>query len=42
MNIVVISERDDNYYYDLAFKLYQKYVDRLFENIFFDFSLCLC
>lgn len=37
MNIVVISERDDNYCYDLAFKLYQKYGDRLFENIFFDF-----
>ena len=37
MNIVVISERDDNYCYDLAFKLYQKYGDKLFENIFFDF-----
>ena len=37
MNIVVISERDDNYCYDLAFKLYQKYGDKIFENIFFDF-----
>lgn len=25
MNIVVISERDDNYCYELAAKLYQKY-----------------
>ena len=38
MNIVVISERDDNYCYDLAFKLYQKYGDKLFENIFLIFN----
>ena len=38
MNIVVISERDDNYCYDLAFKLYQKYGDEVFENIFGDFK----
>ena len=25
MNIVVISQRDDNYCYDLAAKLYDKY-----------------
>ena len=37
MKIVVISERDDNYCYDLALKLYQKYGDRIFENIFLDF-----
>ena len=37
MNIVVISERDDNYCYDLALKLYQKYGDKIFENIFLDF-----
>lgn len=37
MNIVVISERDDNYCYDLAFKLYQKYGDEIFNNIFKDF-----
>lgn len=34
MNIVVISERDDNYCYDLASKLYAKYGDRVFEDFF--------
>ena len=34
MNIVVISERDDEYCYDLASKLYKKYGDEIFENIF--------
>ena len=37
MNIVVISQRDDNYCYDLAAKLYEKYGDEIFENIFDDF-----
>lgn len=36
MNIVVISERDDNFCYDLAAKLYEKYGDDLFKNIFDD------
>lgn len=31
---VVISERDDNYCYDLASKLYAKYGDRVFEDFF--------
>jgi len=35
MNIVVISERDDEYCYDLASKLYKKYGDEIFENIFY-------
>ncbi len=34
MNIVVISERDDNYCYDLAMKVYKKYGDKIFEDIF--------
>lgn len=37
MNIVVISERDDNYCYDLAAKLYEKYGDALFQDIFDEF-----
>lgn len=37
MNIVVISQRDDNFCYDLAAKLYEKYGDEIFENIFNDF-----
>ena len=37
MNIVVISERDDNYCYELAMKLYQKYGKEIFENIFYSF-----
>ena len=36
MNIVVISERDDNFCYDLAAKLYEKYGDDLFKDIFDD------
>lgn len=38
MNIVVISERDDNYCYDLAMKVYEKYGDKIFEDIFSDFK----
>ena len=34
MNIVVISERDDNYCYELASKLYQIYGDKIFQDIF--------
>lgn len=34
MNIVVISQRDDNYCYELAAKLYEKYGDEIFDNIF--------
>lgn len=34
MNIVVISERDDNYCYELATKAYEKYGDQIFEDIF--------
>ena len=36
MNIVVISERDDNFCYDFAAKLYEKYGDDLFKDIFDD------
>lgn len=36
MNIIVISERDDNYCYDLAAKLYEKYGDDVFKDIFND------
>lgn len=34
MNIIVISERDDNYCYELATKMYEKYGDHIFEDIF--------
>ena len=34
MNVLVISERDDNYCYDLASKLYQKYGDSVFDDVF--------
>lgn len=37
MNIVVISQRDDNYCYDLAAKLYEKYGDEIFADIFENF-----
>lgn len=37
MNIVVISQRDENYCYELATKLYEKYGDDIFKNIFDDF-----
>lgn len=37
MNIVVISQRDDNYCYELAAKLYDKYGDEVFEDIFGEF-----
>lgn len=37
MNVLVISERDDNYCYELASKLYQRYGDSVFEDVFGDF-----
>jgi len=38
MNIVVISERDDNYCYDLVAALYKKYGNEIFENVFNKFQ----
>lgn len=38
MNIIVISQRDDNYCYDLASKLYSKYGEEVFGDIFNDFQ----
>lgn len=37
MNIVVISQRDDNYCYELAAKLYDKYGHDIFDDIFGSF-----
>ena len=34
MNILVISKRDDEYCYEAAIKLYQKYGDSIFDDIF--------
>lgn len=34
MNIVVISDRNDNYCYDLAMKAFEKHGDKIFEDIF--------
>ena len=34
MNIVVISQRDDNLCYDLAGKMYEKYGDNIFSDMF--------
>ena len=34
MNIVVVSERDDNYCYEQASRLYQIYGDKIFQDIF--------
>ncbi|MDY3304645.1 MAG: type II toxin-antitoxin system RelE/ParE family toxin [Clostridia bacterium] len=34
MNILVVSKRDDEYCYDIAIKLYQKYGDDIFNDIF--------
>jgi len=38
MNIVVISPRDDNFCYDLAAKLYEKYGDDIFKDVFDEFK----
>lgn len=37
MNIIVISQRDDNYCYDMAGKMYEKYGDEIFKDIFNEF-----
>lgn len=37
MNIIVISQRDDNFCYDLAAKLYEKYGDKIFDDLFSEF-----
>lgn len=34
MNIIVISVRDDNFCYEFAKKLYKKYGDSVFKDIF--------
>lgn len=34
MNIIVISKRDDNYCYELATKLYERYGDNIFKDTF--------
>lgn len=36
MNIVVISKREDDYCYELVAKLYEKYGDSIFDDIFND------
>lgn len=37
MNIVVISERDDNACYDMVAQIYQKIGEEIFKDIFTDF-----
>lgn len=39
MNIVVISERDDNHCYNLASALYEKYGNQIFADIFDKFEI---
>lgn len=34
MNILVVSERDDNYCYEMAARLYEKFGDKVFDDIF--------
>lgn len=36
MNVLVIAPRDDNYCYDMAMKLYDRYGDEIFSAIFVD------
>lgn len=38
MNIIAISQMDDNYCYDMAGKLYEKYGDEIFKDIFNEFK----
>ncbi len=38
MNIVVISQRDDNLCYELAGKMYEKYGDNIFSDMFDEFK----
>lgn len=37
MNIMVISQRDDNHCYDLAVKLYDRYGEDVFKDVFGEF-----
>lgn len=37
MNIIVISQRNDNDCYDIAAKLYDKYGDDIFKDVFGEF-----
>lgn len=38
MNIIVVSARDDDYCYKLAALLYEKYGDKIFDNVFEKFD----
>jgi mRNA interferase RelE/StbE len=38
MNIIVISSRDDDYCYKLAALLYDKYGDKIFDDVFKEFD----
>ena len=38
MNIVVISQRDDKLCYELAGKMYEKYGDNIFSDMFDEFK----
>lgn len=38
MNIIVISERSEDFCYEIAAKLYEKYGTEIFRNIFEDFE----
>lgn len=37
MNIVAISQREDNYCYELVTRLYEKYGDEIFSDMFREF-----
>lgn len=37
MNIIVISQRDDDFCYEMTAKLYEKYGNDIFKNIFGEF-----
>lgn len=34
MNIIVVSERSEDFCYEIAVKLYEKYGTEIFKNIF--------
>ncbi len=34
MNILIVSDRDDNYRYEMAARLYEKFGDKVFNDIF--------
>lgn len=38
MNILVVSKRDDEYCYEAAGRLYEKYGDEIFKDIFFEIN----